>query len=360
MRSSQPISSEIPEKFEEIIRLAGNHFKEGKQVQKEFRHLLMEPEKNNLHSDTTQPIYKGTFTYPANCITNSNFIASTGPQDEDAMIKFIEFLLENPFYKVVALGSCLSRNDSYKDFYDYCTQTGETNYYPYQVITKVATPDNVKKMVSGQVSIENILQSELSIHSKNMAVNKNLVVTVFSLRDNQSINLTDDDNKECLSNWNWESWKDKKLTKPEIESILNERKETLWNIFQASVTTPIIVHCSAGVGRTGHFILMMEILKNYASIFSKASPQEAANEINSIVETMRKHRPTMIYTKEQFNTAIRNAYRIRAYALEKEYIKVVNNKAMPTKRKELQSLGIFVPCIEQIESRDVIPKLNLN
>lgn len=82
----------------------------------------------------------------------------------------------------------------------------------------------------------------------------------------------------------------------------------------------MLAHCAAGLGRTGHFILIMLILKQYDSIFDSSSPATCAQKIHDILNTMRKVRPRLINTKSQFTNAIRNAYAVGAYTLENHYI----------------------------------------
>uniref|UniRef100_A0A8C4WS68 protein-tyrosine-phosphatase n=1 Tax=Eptatretus burgeri TaxID=7764 RepID=A0A8C4WS68_EPTBU len=56
--------------------------------------------------------------------------------------------------------------------------------------------------------------------------------------------------------------------------------------------TPIIVHCSAGVGRTGTFIALDLIQQHLQS--------RSAVDILALVAELRRHRPSMVQTEEQY------------------------------------------------------------
>ncbi|XP_052251894.1 receptor-type tyrosine-protein phosphatase T-like [Dreissena polymorpha] len=85
------------------------------------------------------------------------------------------------------------------------------------------------------------------------------------------------------------SWPDKDV--PEnITSIIEFRQ----NVIQASATLggPIIVHCSAGVGRTGTYIAI--------DILTKEGEAEGAVDIPGCVLNMRQNRPNMVQTVGQY------------------------------------------------------------
>ncbi|KAF6028141.1 hypothetical protein EB796_013539 [Bugula neritina] len=60
----------------------------------------------------------------------------------------------------------------------------------------------------------------------------------------------------------------------------------------AKTTTPIVVHCSAGVGRTGTFIAMNNLLE-------QAKVEERVN-FHQCVKKMRTCRPSMVQTEDQY------------------------------------------------------------
>lgn len=55
---------------------------------------------------------------------------------------------------------------------------------------------------------------------------------------------------------------------------------------------PITVHCSAGVGRTGVFITLSQILERLQN--------EGAIDLFQVVRTLRTERPQMVQTEEQY------------------------------------------------------------
>ena len=53
-----------------------------------------------------------------------------------------------------------------------------------------------------------------------------------------------------------------------------EVKELLWQLSQQ--TSPLLIHCKAGIGRTGHLILTLELIKHYSEIFASNEPTKIA------------------------------------------------------------------------------------
>lgn len=98
----------------------------------------------------------------------------------------------------------------------------------------------------------------------------------------------------------------------------NQLKHLLWKIYKISLKEPVLIHCAAGIGRTGHLVLMLEIIKHYEKIFSSQKPDLIANEIYEVLERIRQNRPALVANKEQFIEAIRNAEIMHHYILEQE------------------------------------------
>lgn len=78
-------------------------------------------------------------------------------------------------------------------------------------------------------------------------------------------------------------------------------------ISQADFEENIFVHCHAGVGRTGHIIATMLLLRHFEEIFAGEDPQAIGEQIKSLVQDIRKYRPCLMQWPEQMEYAIRNA-----------------------------------------------------
>lgn len=85
-----------------------------------------------------------------------------------------------------------------------------------------------------------------------------------------------------------------------------------------------IVHCQAGLGRTGQFILERILRAELDYIFQDNDQAAILQRLNEIVTEMRAYRPGLIIVSEQLFAALENAYR---YALLKTH--ELENKASP-------------------------------
>ncbi len=240
--------------------------------------------------------------YSANKIQGSNFIAAAGPKiaaipmdlaDTDNRIHHsVEDLFDNtlfndafPIANIIALGTDISREKTNGiDFWDYCTQEEKTEIGKYMVNTQVNYGSGFNP-----IDPKGMVKSTLTVSTKKEQ--KELNVTFISIRDNTAIDLSDD-----------------------------RVKEELWRQYQLSKTQKTLIHCASGVGRTGHLILIFELLKDYAEIFSGNKAKKSAQKIHKILERIRENRPALVNTRDQFKTAINNAHILHQYALEKKYI----------------------------------------
>ena len=240
------------------------------------------------------------FLRHANWLPDTNFIAAKGPSIEKEMPDFITDTVYNtyrPINQVIALGHCLAYTDyTYRDFYDYIIKERDAVFGPYSVSIKHVSGRSTTSDSAHQIFPHGAIQSQLFIRSaSNASVNpRQLNVTLIHLRDNHALDLRH----------------------PKKEAL----KEILWQFFIKSLKEPIMVHCAAGLGRTGHLILMFEILKYYSKIYDNNDPAIAAAKIHDILNDMRSCRPGMVLNEKQFESAIRNASILYSYALEKEYI----------------------------------------
>lgn len=126
----------------------------------------------------------------------------------------------------------------------------------------------------------------------------------FTLRE---IKITDGNKEKIVYQYNYTSWPDQGVPKS-IESFSNfisliQQKEKSQN----KNNSPIIVHCSAGVGRTGCYILIDTILKyieekkekNKKQMVQVYNDEEIPDPIY-VLKKLRKQRIKLVQTGEQF------------------------------------------------------------
>ncbi|KAJ8040196.1 Receptor-type tyrosine-protein phosphatase T [Holothuria leucospilota] len=92
-----------------------------------------------------------------------------------------------------------------------------------------------------------------------------------------------------VRNWHFKTWPDKNI--PDQPSLLIEFTRRV-KTHQKDEKVPLIVHCSAGVGRTGTFIALyslMDVVERSEKI-----------DVYGFVEQMRKDRISMVQTPEQY------------------------------------------------------------
>ncbi len=260
--SSEHYIEQIPLRFvTKVIAVAAETFVEGNIYNKQIKEQAKKDPslKECFREDEYLSKRDEPFLNNATRIPGTNFIASAGPDAHSLETFFMDTVYNSviPIHQVVALGSCTAYRDSdYQDFHDYCLSERHINCGQLDVTIR-EVDGKVSRTISGhQASPHGIIHSQLIINSPSQS-KQTLNVTVFQLNDNTPINLsknTDDD-------------RDLHLLKKTQKELLNDRKEALWQLYQKSLTQPILVHCASGVGRTGHFILTMEILKHYSRIF---------------------------------------------------------------------------------------------
>ena len=98
---------------------------------------------------------------------------------------------------------------------------------------------------------------------------------------------------KIVKHYHYISWPD--LGVPQEFQTLESLVEDLHS---AEGARPIIIHCSAGVGRTGTFIALSH-LKHVISA-QKAAGADYGVSVFSIVRRLREQRIMMVETKEQY------------------------------------------------------------
>uniref|UniRef100_A0A8R1HTY8 Protein-tyrosine-phosphatase n=1 Tax=Caenorhabditis japonica TaxID=281687 RepID=A0A8R1HTY8_CAEJA len=89
-----------------------------------------------------------------------------------------------------------------------------------------------------------------------------------------------------IAHWQYKEWKDNDA--PAISSFL----EFVLQVRTRRYTSPVVVHCSAGIGRTGVFICTDNVISRFES--------EGIIDIFSEVNRSRQQRPSMVYTLAQY------------------------------------------------------------
>lgn len=79
---------------------------------------------------------------------------------------------------------------------------------------------------------------------------------------------------------------------------------TLWHVYCVTQQMPTIIHCAAGVGRTGAVLLALQLAKHYQSIFNHQPLEAAAEKLRGKLQEIRTVRPAFITTKKQLLSAV--------------------------------------------------------
>lgn len=254
------------------------------------------------------------FICDANSIPNSNLVASCGPQFEDMANFFKDTALnaKRPISKVVVICDphFVSASETVFDFLPDC--------YDYFLTEREVKLDNEIsfqiKHVDNSISSEekegltNIGTLSADLTVKHLNESKPLNVIFFAVKDGLTIQLDND-----------------------------YQKQTMWDLLNYSKDNSLLVHCRQGIGRTGSFILTLELLKHCDHVFASNDPTAIATEIHTTLNRMRKVRPGFIIAPEQFATSIRHAHEVRMFALKQGYIKD-NSQDNKRSREETQTI----------------------
>jgi protein tyrosine phosphatase len=101
------------------------------------------------------------------------------------------------------------------------------------------------------------------------------------------LQLTRDNEKREAKQFQFTQWLDRDV--PEKDALLAFRNAVAAEV----VRGPMVVHCSAGVGRTGAFIALDTALK------AVAATTRVDIDVTAIIQRLRENRPYMVQTWQQ-------------------------------------------------------------
>lgn len=81
----------------------------------------------------------------------------------------------------------------------------------------------------------------------------------------------------------------------------------LAHVYHLSRVETVLIHCAAGIGRTGAAILTFAILDHYSAIFADIDSVHVANQIRERLNQIRTIRPAFVTTKKQLGSAVQCA-----------------------------------------------------
>ncbi|KJH53627.1 Protein-tyrosine phosphatase [Dictyocaulus viviparus] len=137
------------------------------------------------------------------------------------------------------------------------------------------TPDTSPKTFEGvTVTLKKQEQFQFPIQTKVNVVVSSLEVKV----PNSPVH-------KC-SHYHWRDWPDRGVPETDLAPVYLLTKIQ-------STTTPIIIHCSAGIGRTGSIVLIQHALELLNS-------QQPLGEIRGLLLALRKQRNNSIQTEHQY------------------------------------------------------------
>ena len=171
-------------------------------------------------------------------IRGSHLLAGFGP-NKNQIPGFLNDLQRNNIKQVIALGSVLALEAKEgTDFYDY-SELGNLSDADYKIKVNSKRGRLLHEDKYGYV--REIVELEVDFCSQKGEAESNFEVTIIPWADGQPL---------CMETWS------------------DQEKEIVWQLFQKSLYSETFVHCHAGIGRTGSFILILMILADYKNIFS--------------------------------------------------------------------------------------------
>lgn len=220
-------------------------------------------------------------TYNANVIPHTHLIAAEGPCsntnkafDLADLFRFFDNTIFNPHLPVKQILALGYPNHLEGDFVDYFLAGGKTFVIEslnksYQISSKTISEINAEdtiKMAHYHVIIS---------HGSNQKM-----VDIFWLNTPDKMPMT----------------------------ITNQpMAELLLQVYFNSLKKTTLIHCAAGLGRTGMIILMFQILTHYNTLFDSSDNKEIVSYLKKLLLEIRQTRAGLISSRAQFKSAIDNA-----------------------------------------------------
>jgi protein tyrosine phosphatase len=115
-----------------------------------------------------------------------------------------------------------------------------------------------------------------------------------------SVTDTKSGKERTVSHYYFEGWADHGA--PESGDPLINLVNIVREVNPNTKINPILVHCSAGVGRTGTFIALHHLVSNYGGNIPNNINTE--NEVINLIKKMRRHRTFMVQSYKQYEFII--------------------------------------------------------
>lgn len=262
-----------------------------------------------------------SFKCDANLIPGTRLVASAGPNISylNVFLNDTVFNEQFPIHHIIALGI-----SSDNDFNDYASDLEEFDDNG-KVIQEVKVNLDEVGLCQFDENTQSIYQKFLwTIKRKEATTTLN--ISNYLISDGSYFNLGVD--------------ADKTLT------------QSLWDLFVMSLQNNTLVHCKAGLGRTGHLIYMFRVLKKLIAGFDDTTPEQIAKALNDDLFEMRSVRPGLLLSHDQFSFAARNAFAIYSYASQLKLVDAIKHLCVPEPRAvtPLVQQGLFKNPATVVES----------
>ncbi|XP_062845375.1 receptor-type tyrosine-protein phosphatase eta [Trichomycterus rosablanca] len=143
----------------------------------------------------------------------------------------------------------------------------------------------------GRVKCEKYWSSETShFNALTVTITSEIIMKEWTIRDLDVKNVKTAETRS-IRHFHFTAWPDHGV--PETtELLINFRHVVREHMDQYSCHTPTLVHCSAGVGRTGTFIAIDRLIYQIE--------REGVVDVYGIIHDLRMHRPLMVQTEDQY------------------------------------------------------------